>query len=85
MSIPVTTWWGVAALTTVGYGDMYPDTIAGQFVGAITPILGIGMLALPASTLTAGFIEEVENELDERTQCPHCGKTVQLKDLDEVE
>jgi voltage-gated potassium channel len=78
-------WWGVAALTTVGYGDMYPVTMAGQFVGAITAILGIGMFALPASILAAGFIEAAENELDERKQCPHCGKAVQLEDLDEIE
>jgi voltage-gated potassium channel len=84
-SIPATMWWGVAALTTVGYGDMYPVTMAGQFVGAITAILGIGMFALPASILAAGFIEAAENELDERKQCPHCGKTVRLEDLDEVE
>ena len=84
-SIPATMWWGVAALTTVGYGDMYPVTMAGQFVGAITAILGIGMFALPASILAAGFIEAAENELDERKQCPHCGKAVRLEDLDEVE
>jgi voltage-gated potassium channel len=84
-SIPATMWWGVAALTTVGYGDMYPITMPGQFVGAITAILGIGMFALPASILAAGFMEAAENELDERKQCPHCDEPVTLEELDDVE
>ncbi|ELZ48972.1 Kef-type K+ transporter NAD-binding component [Halorubrum coriense DSM 10284] len=84
-SIPATMWWGVAALTTVGYGDMYPVTMPGQFIGAITAILGIGMFALPASILAAGFMEAAENELDERKQCPHCGEPVTVEGLDDVE
>lgn len=83
--IPAIMWWGVAALTTLGYGDMYSVTMTGQFVGAITAILGIGMFALPASILAAGFITAAENELDERKEWPHCGKAVQFEDLDEVE
>jgi len=84
-SIPATMWWGVAALTTVGYGDMYPIAVPGQFVGAITAVLGIGMFALPASILAAGFMEATKNELGEKKQCPHCGEPVQLEDLDDIE
>jgi voltage-gated potassium channel len=74
-SIPATLWWGAVTLTTVGYGDMYPVTPEGQFVGALIAIFGIGLFALPASILAAGFIEELQ-EQNEPVLCPHCGEPV---------
>ena len=53
-------WWAVATLTTVGYGDIYPITPIGRFLGAIIAILGIGMVAVPTSILSAGFMEMLE-------------------------
>ena len=43
-SIPSTMWWGVATLTTVGYGDVYPITELGKFLAGIIAVLGIGPL-----------------------------------------
>jgi voltage-gated potassium channel len=70
-SIPKSLWWGVVTLTTVGYGDVYPVTLWGRALGAIIAILGVGLVALPASILASGFIEEARG--DEEI-CPHCGK-----------
>jgi voltage-gated potassium channel len=53
-------WWAVATLTTVGYGDIYPVTPLGRFFGAVIAILGIGMVAVPTSILSAGFMEALE-------------------------
>jgi len=53
-------WWAVATLTTVGYGDIYPITPIGRVLGAIIAILGIGMVAVPTSILSAGFMEMLE-------------------------
>lgn len=61
-SIPQTLWWGAVTLTTVGYGDMYPVTDLGRLFGAIIAVFGIGLFALPASILAAGFIKDGENE-----------------------
>ncbi|NQZ75548.1 MAG: ion transporter [Ekhidna sp.] len=61
-SIPETMWWGVATLTTVGYGDVYPVTALGRFLGAIIAILGVGLFALPAGIIASGF----ESELSKR-------------------
>lgn len=72
-SIPETMWWGIATLTTVGYGDVTPVTPLGQFLGAITAILGIGLFALPASILAAGFIEATGSG---RHECPECGAEI---------
>lgn len=52
-------WWAVVTLTTVGYGDIYPVTVGGRLLGALIAILGVGMVAIPTSILSAGFIESL--------------------------
>jgi voltage-gated potassium channel len=61
-SIPDAMWWAVAALSTVGYGDIYPITAIGRVLGTIVALLGIGMFALPAGVLASGFSEEFGNK-----------------------
>lgn len=56
-SIPRALWWGVITLTTVGYGDVYPQTIAGKVCSGVTAIAGIGLIAMPAGILAAAFSE----------------------------
>jgi len=75
-SIPAAMWWGVATLTTVGYGDIYPITPLGKFLGAIISLLGIGLFALPAGLLSAGFIEEIRKSKELVKLCPHCGGNI---------
>ena len=58
-------WWAVATLTTVGYGDIYPITPLGRFLGAIIAILGIGVVAVPTSILSAGFMETLNKQIAE--------------------
>jgi len=60
-------WWAVATLTTVGYGDLYPITPLGRFLGAVIAILGIGMVAVPTSILSAGFMELLEKNTKEES------------------
>ena len=72
-------WWAVATLTTVGYGDIYPITPLGRVLGAIIAILGIGMVAVPTSILSAGFMETLEKHSSPQKDaesaasdpCPH--------------
>ncbi len=75
-SIPDAMWWGVATLTTVGYGDIYPVTILGRILGGLIAIMGIGLFALPAGILGAGFIEEMQRKKAARV-CPHCGREIE--------
>ena len=65
-SIPASMWWGVTALTTVGYGDVYPITIAGRCLGSVVAFLGIGFFALPAGIVGSGFVEMIGKEQAER-------------------
>ncbi|MFT5667277.1 MAG: voltage-gated potassium channel [Vicingaceae bacterium] len=83
-NIPATMWWGVATLTTVGYGDVYPITAAGKIMAGVMAILGIGIFALPAGILANGFNNTIEDSVEEKKgknkkktlQCDHCGKEV---------
>lgn len=69
-------WWAVATLTTVGYGDIFPVTTLGKVISGVVAVLGIGLVALPAGIISAGFIEKVnQSKIESQTYtCPHCGK-----------
>ena len=76
-SIPAAMWWGVATFSTVGYGDIYPQTTLGKLLGSVIAILGIAFFALPAGILATGFSEERElhAKSNRASVCPHCGRT----------
>ena len=78
-SIPATMWWGIATLTTVGYGDMVPITALGKTLGGIFAIAGVGLLALPAGILSSGFFELLHSKDSDKKShafCPHCGNKI---------
>ena len=54
-SIPASCWWAVATITTVGYGDIAPQTNLGQFLATAIMILGYGIIAVPTGIVTAEF------------------------------
>jgi voltage-gated potassium channel len=57
-SVPHAMWWGLATLTTVGYGDVTPITLIGRIMGGFVTIIGVGMFALPAAILASGYTRE---------------------------
>jgi voltage-gated potassium channel len=59
-SIPRAMWASVITLTTVGYGDTYPVTAAGQAIAGLTAFLAIALVALPAGILAAAFSDEIQ-------------------------
>jgi voltage-gated potassium channel len=54
-------WWSVATLTTVGYGDVYPVTVAGRIAASVIAIAGIGVVALPAGIFASAFSDELRD------------------------
>ena len=71
-SIPMSVYWTIVTLTTVGFGDITPQTAFGQFISIIIMILGYGIIAVPTGLITAEFMAKKE-EMDENTQsCPNC-------------
>jgi voltage-gated potassium channel len=58
-TIPSAVWWSIETVTTVGYGDVVPKTVAGRIVGGLTMITGILMIALPIAVIGSSFAEIV--------------------------
>ena len=58
-SVPESAWWAIATLTTVGYGDVTPHTVAGRVFGGIVMVTGLCVLALPVAIISTGFAQEV--------------------------
>ncbi|MEF9967844.1 MAG: ion transporter [Longicatena sp.] len=57
-------YWATTALTTVGYGDVYPVTAVGRSISMFSSLFGIAVIALPAGIITSGFMEELHKEKD---------------------
>jgi len=64
-SIPSTFWWAIVTMTTVGYGDAVPVTVAGKVVAGATMICGIIVIALPISVLGNNFTKLMQQFADE--------------------
>jgi ABC-type amino acid transport substrate-binding protein len=69
-------WFSAVTMTTVGYGDVYPQTPLGKMLGSVIAELGIAFFALPAGILASGFSEERERHStgNRDSVCPHCGR-----------
>lgn len=51
-------WWSISTLLTIGYGDIYPVTLLGKFIGSLVGLLGVGLVAIPSGIISAGFVEQ---------------------------
>lgn len=70
--IPVAMWWSVTTMTTVGYGDITPETLAGMCVAAITALSGLALFAMLTQVLGKAMIRGLfggtEDELGEEEE-----------------
>lgn len=69
-SIPRSIYWAIVTMTTVGYGDIAPQTMPGQFLAALLMIMGYGVIAVPTGIVSA---EMVLSKKTEARICPGCG------------
>ncbi|MDP5043583.1 MAG: ion transporter, partial [Leeuwenhoekiella sp.] len=78
-SIPVSVYWCIVTLTTVGFGDIAPVTALGQFIAMVIMVLGYGIIAVPTGIVSAEMAKKDTVEPDQKglrlnTQvCHNCG------------
>ncbi len=72
-SIPRSIYWAIVTLTTVGYGDIHPDSDLGQFVAALVMIMGYAIIAVPTGIVTNELIQLNPRKITTQA-CQHCSK-----------
>jgi voltage-gated potassium channel len=65
-SIARAMWWAVVTLTTVGYGDVYPETLWGRIAAGLVALAGVGIVAMPTGILASAFAEEFRERYERR-------------------
>lgn len=94
-NIPISVYWCIVTLTTVGYGDIAPITPLGQLLASFIMILGYGIIAVPTGIVSAEYVRSTDkiqtntqacsncNQLrhrDDAQYCHHCGEELHLKE-----
>ncbi|MGR3810166.1 ion transporter [Jiulongibacter sp. NS-SX5] len=73
-SIPRSIYWAIVTMTTVGYGDIAPQTVVGQFIASIMMIMGYGIIAIPTGIVSSEIVKQQPGKASLNTQsCPNCG------------
>src|SRR5688572_23090877 len=71
-SIPVSMYWAIVTLTTVGYGDVAPQTPLGKLLASMVMIIGYGIIAVPTGIVTSE-LAQVSRDIASKQACPACG------------
>ena len=71
-SIPKSVYWAIVTLTTVGYGDVAPQTAIGQFFATIVMILGYSIIAVPTGIVTVEIAEAYRENNTSTQVCQNC-------------
>ncbi len=86
VSIPVSVYWCIVTLTTVGFGDIAPVTPLGQFIAALIMIMGYGIIAVPTGIISAEYTKaskEDANYININTQvCTNCSASKHRDDAE---
>nr|WP_317632549.1 ion transporter [uncultured Flavobacterium sp.] len=72
--IPTSIYWCIVTMTTVGYGDLAPNTPLGQAIASFIMIMGYGIIAVPTGIVSAEYSNAYKNnpELEEHKACSNC-------------
>lgn len=61
-------YWATSALTTVGYGDVYPHNDVGKVISMLSSLVGVAIIALPSGVITASYLQAIENNKSKKSQ-----------------
>ncbi len=73
-SIPISMYWAVVTLTTVGYGDITPETALGKFLASLIMVLGYAVLAVPTGIVTSELAFAKGPRRVSTQACPVCSR-----------
>lgn len=73
-SIPKSIYWAIVTITTVGYGDLVPQTSLGKALASVTMLLGYSILAVPTGIFTAELHQEMQSH-KVLVRCPNCSQS----------
>ncbi|WP_421762748.1 ion transporter [Ekhidna sp.] len=76
-SIPRSIYWAIVTITTVGYGDIAPQTITGQAFASVLMLMGYAIIAVPTGIVTTEIAQAEKNQKNaesSKRQCAACGK-----------
>ena len=79
-SIPTSIYWAIVTLTTVGYGDISPNTPIGQLFASIVMIIGYAIIAVPTGIVTIELAEAVKKGGGKLKKCLKCGLEIHDSD-----
>ena len=73
-NIPVSIYWAIVTVTTLGYGDLAPLTVEGKFLSALCVLIGYSIMAVPTGIVIGETVNAAMKGQDETTDaCPSCG------------
>ena len=72
-SIPMSIYWAIVSMTTVGYGDIVPMTSVGKAITVILMLIGYSIIAVPTGVFSAQVIRSIREERYSEEACPGCG------------
>lgn len=79
-SIPLSIYWAVITLTTVGYGDIVPVTGLGQFIATFIMLLGYSIIAIPTGIVSVEISRSVGERYAKNKVCNYCEETLHESD-----
>ncbi len=79
-SIPRSIYWAIVTLTTVGYGDIAPQTVLGQLLASMIMLFGYAIIAVPTGLVTADLVKGKSHPAKKSDDCPRCGTGEHLED-----
>lgn len=71
-SIPQAVYWSIVTMTTVGYGDIAPQTVWGKLLAAVAMIMGYSIIAVPTGIVTAEIVDTAAAKRATTRCCPDC-------------
>jgi len=71
-NIPVSIYWAIVTITTVGYGDVVPVTAAGRLISALGMLVGYAIIAVPTGIFTTRLMANAQRKMT--INCPQCSR-----------